>query len=198
MPSHRRLVDRFRKQYGPQVAAEHSYYAGSASLDKAIDRAAYSRTPRGRHPHQARRTERSLEQARRELQAIRSEIDGADAFEALHDLVVRATDPVHGIGELTQYDIACRIGAFLELEPGVVYLHCGTRDGAVALGFPRSRSFLRVRELPEAVQRLSASEIEDYLCIFKDEFTRGRRRQRASKRCSEGPLAGCRRRSARG
>ena len=197
MASHSRLVDQFRELYGSQVDTERSYHAGSASLREAIDRAAYALTPGGgRHPHQARRTRQSLDQACGELQAIRSDIAGATRFGTLHDLAVGATDPVHGIGPLTQYDIAWRIGAFLSLEPDVVYLHSGTRDGAVALGYPRWRSFLRVCELPEPVQSLTASEIEDYLCIFKDEFvSEPRRRRRAPNRCSEGPVTGCQRRS---
>ena len=38
------------------------------------------------------------------------------------------------LGELTVYDVAHRIGAYLQLEPDVVYLHRGTRIGARYLG----------------------------------------------------------------
>jgi hypothetical protein len=53
-------------------------------------------------------------------------------------------------------------GAFLDLSPEFVYLHCGTRDGARALGLLRC---------------LSADDLESFLCTFKDRFKATGRQQ---------------------
>lgn len=74
---------------------------------------------------------------------------------------------IHDIGPLTIYDTALRIGAFLRLEPAVVYLHRGTREGAKAIGENHRSECLDVRELPRPFQRLKPYEIEDCLCIYK-------------------------------
>ncbi len=50
------------------------------------------------------------------------------AFAELHGLVEREIGSMRGIGALTVYDVAHRIGAFLGKPPGLVYLHAGTRE----------------------------------------------------------------------
>jgi hypothetical protein len=61
-----------------------------------------------------------------------------------------------------------------------VYLHSGTRDGARALGLGRGRDTLRKHELPREFEELTAAEIEDCLCIYKDALKSIRdRRERA-------------------
>lgn len=79
---------------------------------------------------------------------------------------------LHGIGELTVYDTALRIGAKLGLLPKKVYLHAGTRAGARALGLNWKATSLAVRELPSELLTLTPHEIEDCLCIFKDKLKR--------------------------
>lgn len=116
------------------------------------------------HDHQWRQTA-LLSDVEVKLQAAREEIITAKDFDELHkiiDLRIRAPR----IGDLTIYDIAHRIGAFLGLEPKHVYLHTGTAEGARALGFV-DRSTLEKSELPMAFAPLSEAEIEDLLCIYK-------------------------------
>jgi hypothetical protein len=57
--------------------------------------------------------------------------------------------------------------------PDRVYLHRGTRAGAIALGFDLSTrdKTLRIDQLPRELQSLTAREAEDVLCIYKDVFT---------------------------
>ena len=92
------------------------------------------------------------------------------SFGELHDAVDAAIGKFKGIGELTVYDIAVRIGAFLRLEPEVVYLHAGTRAGASTLGLGRGATVLRIDELPAPFRRLRPREIEDCLCIYKSQL----------------------------
>ena len=77
------------------------------------------------------------------------------------------------IGHLTHYDTATRIGAYLNIFPDKIYLHTGTRVGAAhLLGNINGRKFITLDELPKDFlkQDLTASEFEDILCIFKDNF----------------------------
>ena len=50
-----------------------------------------------------------------------------------------------------------------------VYLHAGTRLGACALGLGASTA-LAVSESPRELRVLKPHEVEDVLCIFKDEL----------------------------
>jgi hypothetical protein len=80
--------------------------------------------------------------------------------------------------QLTAYDTAIRLAAFLRLEPKRVYLHAGTRDGATELGFHR-REWLLPKELPEPFRQLMPDEIEDCLCIYKREIAANRQKDNA-------------------
>jgi hypothetical protein len=97
-----------------------------------------------------------------------------------------------GIGELAVYDIAHRIAAFRGKEPSLVYLHRGTCVGARHLGF--TGKTLDPRLLPSSFSCLTAAEIEDCLCIYKDDFVpdrgSGRRRIGLLRACIDMP--GCR------
>lgn len=90
------------------------------------------------------------------------------SFDELHDLVEGATDDIRMIGPLTVYDVATRIGAYLDQQPKRIYLHAGTRGGARALGLDGNRRTLERSELPREFRRLTPAECEDVLCIYKD------------------------------
>jgi hypothetical protein len=98
----------------------------------------------------------------------RARLQHATSFDDLYRRVAVAIEPLDGIGELTVYDTALRIGAKLGHLPSKVYLHRGTRAGAKALGLNWKAKTLAVRELPAVLRVLPAHEIEDCLCIFKD------------------------------
>src|SRR6185503_10831870 len=90
------------------------------------------------------------------------------SFDALYDVTWSARPP--GVGPLTVYDTAVRIGNFLHLQPKTVYLHAGARDGARALGPDLYARTLAKDALPIEMQCLTPDEIEDCLCIFKRRF----------------------------
>ena len=91
----------------------------------------------------------------------------ATSFDDLFDLVDKHILPIQGIGPLTVYDTALRIGARLGLSPTRVYLHAGTRAGARELGLDAQRGTIEMDELPEPLRQLSPREAEDLLCIYK-------------------------------
>jgi len=80
---------------------------------------------------------------------------------------------VKGVGELTIYDTANRIGAHLGLKPEHIYLHAGTKKGAEKLlGHRIKAKHINAHDLPPAFQNkaLSNAALEDILCIYKDQF----------------------------
>lgn len=124
-----------------------------------------------RHPHQYRIPQAVLEEARDELLLVRSKIKAAKTF---HDLfeIISGLD-IYGLGPLTRYDIATRIGAFLSLFPDRVYLHAGTKVGAKhLLGRELSEDYILKSDLPKEFRSnlLECWEIEDILCIYKNVF----------------------------
>lgn len=98
-------------------------------------------------------------------------------FDQFHDILwdIRPA----GIGPLTTYDVATRVGAYLELEPDQIYLHTGARLGWTALwgSFPVAVGAWRVPpELwPASLRALSADMAEDFLCTYRDALTRIKR-----------------------
>jgi hypothetical protein len=101
-------------------------------------------------------------------------LQAAKTFEELHRVILDKIADIHGMGELTVYDTAVRIGAKLSLEPAVVFLHAGTRIGAKALGLDASKKFIARKIFPPEFGPLSPAEIEDVLCIYKDRLRRKR------------------------
>lgn len=140
------------------------------SLRSAIHHAALChRLPSGkRHPHQYRIPAAALREAERVLQRNSNHLRFCKDFEALHEEVAHLIQSIRKIGSLSIYDIAHRIGTYLEKTPRLVFLHRGTAIGARHLGFRGAT--LDPKLLPAAFLRLSPAEIEDCLCIFKDKL----------------------------
>jgi hypothetical protein len=63
--------------------------------------------------------------------------------------------------------IAAKVVRFYPLK---VYLHRGTRIGAENLGVSNGKDVLDMSELPKALQKMEPYQVEDFLCICKDEL----------------------------
>jgi hypothetical protein len=162
------VIDDYISSYRVSAAVEMDFFRDK-SLPVAIEYAALYKLADGhRHPHSYRRQLQALEEAHRRLRAIPEEMQKCSSFESLHTLIEQKIRGIPDIGPLTVYDVATRIGAHLHLEPEKVYLHSGTRKGARALGLGMRRKTLELSELPVEFRRLTASEIEDCLCLYKD------------------------------
>lgn len=173
----RQAVDHYITHHRPRAREEHRRFGCLESIVDAVDRAARCTDHCGkRHSHQRRIPSASLERLRRHLSAV--DLFRAGSFDELHDMVQVAGDDIHMIGPLTTYDVATRLGAYLNHEPDRVYLHAGTRDGARALGLDASSKTIEQFELPREFRRLSAAECEDALCIYRDYFASAMRRSR--------------------
>jgi hypothetical protein len=92
------------------------------------------------------------------------QIAAATSFAQLLSILDEAKP--RGVGELTIYDTAVRIGYGQNLKPEVVYLHAGTRKGARRLQLDVRRPFIPHTEIPKELDGLSPAEIEDVLCTY--------------------------------
>ncbi len=174
MKHYRDIVADYKKRYREAAAKELRWFSIQSSLEAAVSVAALAKGPSGKRlSHQRRVPETVLLESRRRLLEALSEIEAAKTFEQIHDIVQKSIGPIAGIGELTVYDTALRIGAKLGLEPTVIFLHAGTRDGAKKLGLDTARPFIPVSELPREFQELQPHEMEDVLCLYKNNFKRG-------------------------
>ena len=166
------IVGDYIREYRDDARAEMDDFEREPSPSAAIRRAALCEWQNGkRHPHQRRIPKTLLEQIEARLQAIRRSLARAADFAVLHRLVEEEIGGIKGIGELTVYDIAHRIGAHFGKAPRLVYLHAGTKAGARAFNI-EGNSF-DPKMLPKAFSRLSPAEIEDCLCIYKDDLRDG-------------------------
>lgn len=167
MDSHNDIVDAYIEDWREGAQRERQFFKDCRSLQLAIKFAALCKLPSGkRHPHQYRVPRAVLAEAESNLQECAAGIQGCETFNELHELVQRE---IGGIGMLTVYDVATRIGAHLDLAPERVYLHAGTAAGAKALGLV-GRETLSRADLPKAFRRLRAYEIEDCLCLYKTQL----------------------------
>lgn len=172
LQSHDAIVAAFIDHHRKRADDELEFCRGLPSLREAVRTAALARTREGtRHPHQRRIPAAVLHESAAHLLSIVDQLEECRSFDELHDLVSSVIGPIHGIGRLTAYDTAARIGAHRGLEPAIVYLHAGTAIGARALGFTGKRT-LDPRLLPSAFGVLRPREIEDCLCIFKMDLAR--------------------------
>lgn len=106
--------------------------------------------------------------------ANRKLYDGFSDFEQLYDFVASVIGNIKGVGSLTVYDTAKRIGHLFETPiypKQYVYLSAGAMEGAKTLLGTKS---LKFREPVEIFKpyfgTLPSIFIEDILCIFKAVF----------------------------
>jgi hypothetical protein len=155
----------------PGAQAELDWFRQQPTLEAAVTLAAHAINNKGkRFPHQHRITKDALEKARQSLMTNSSGISQVHSFDDLFILLTEILKPIHGIGDLYIYDTSLRIGAKLGVLPQKVYLHAGTLIGAGKLGLPIGAEVLELKAIPPEFQPLEPHEIEDVLCIFKDDF----------------------------
>jgi hypothetical protein len=108
------------------------------------------------------------------LQAIKHKLAATPDFESVLGLVNDAFHDVRGTGEMIVYDVADRIALHLGLKPTRIYLHRGTRAGAKELvpNITSNEAYIEIAKLPAALRKMSARELENALCIYKNELRR--------------------------
>lgn len=155
----------------PKADNERRWFRIQRKIHHAVRLAGLASGPHGKRlRHQFRIPRPTLERASRALLRKLRRLGRSKSFDDLFQEVHATIAPIQGIGPLTVYDTAVRIGTRLGLSPKRVYLHAGTRHGA--LGFERNRAFVSLHELPPPLNRLAAEEVEDILCIYAADLAR--------------------------
>lgn len=165
------LIEIYKRKIRPKAKEELAYFINMDSLNQCIYCAAYAINRSGkRYSHQRRLSESVLQESYQILLKEKDRISQTKSFEELHSMIRGLLIDIHGIGPLYIYDTSLRLGGYLGLSPEKVYLHAGTKDGAKALGLNWRSDYLELKELPPSLLVLDPHEIEDFLCIFKDEL----------------------------
>ncbi len=180
--TYKQIVAEYIRDYRDRACQEMRFFETQRNASDAIRSAAFCALDSGkRHPHQYRIPRAVLEAAELRLQVARKKLAAASDFTALHEIVEREIGTIKGIGALTVYDISHRLGAFFKKTPTLVYLHAGTRGGAAILGFKGTA--LDPARMPAPFSRLTAAEIEDCLCIYKNRLLGGERPKHRRSNC---------------
>jgi len=159
-------------------ADEDWWHAKDLPLADAIRRAVASKMqpiehgPGKHHPHQQRIRSDAYAKCTKALEAIENILAKTLDFDDLLQLVDKTIGGIEGVGEMIVYDIADRIALHLGLEPTLIYLHRGTRVGAMELvpNLTKKQTNLEIAKLPEPLRIMTARELENALCIYKRNF----------------------------
>ena len=188
------IVRHYRLRKRPEAERYLRFVRNSRTFSEAMRRSALAEMPgRGRHPHQHRIPQRVLRKFHRRL--LQTHLDESGSFDDVYSRINLSASHVKGIGALTVYDTAHRLGAYLGLSPTVVYLHAGTRKGARILGLNHRAKALDLTEIPRGLRSLLPEEIEDCLCIYEKDLRAITSHQRRS--FPQSTVAGRSRRSGR-
>ncbi|MGB5709562.1 MAG: hypothetical protein WBM44_01440 [Waterburya sp.] len=85
---------------------------------------------------------------------------------SIYSWIKSVTDRVKGLGVTTAYDVARRLGAWLSMQPTMVYLHAGAAEGAKKLGI--EGEIVSLNDFSQEIQKLGATHAENFLCIYKN------------------------------
>lgn len=171
------LVADYKRDTRPCRATKLRWYASAPSLPDAINRAVLALGEDGKcEPHQRRvgrlKLQTYLEQVKKQTSVIRR----VRRFQTLYDVLWNCR--TERIGALTVYDTAIRLATHLGLRPEAVYVHAGALAGAKALGLPIVDGRVLRKDLPIEFRDLECDEVEDCLCIFREQL-RGRQSRKA-------------------
>lgn len=134
---------------------------------------------KGCHPHQYHIYDFAKKQFLIDLQNNQTAIYNSMDFEKLYDNIEKFCKKKR-IGELTIYDTAMRLGAFLgklkgrSFKPQMVFLHNGAMEGAKKL-FRRGEIAKPYSRMPlsafaKCFPNKKTWEVEEILCIYKNNF----------------------------
>lgn len=174
-----RYVDRKKTD---QVIA---FCADAPNFPIAVQRAVEARDAFGKHHNHQSKVDIT---ARRKFgrKIIRKAARGALPLDDF-DMMYEQFDAIrpYGIGPVTVYDVAVRVGAFLGIEPHSVYMHAGVRQGLKALQEALWRQESQgsqvlqldwrafkvpVSAFPHPMDGMRADDVEDILCTYREVF----------------------------
>ena len=158
-----RFINGDAKKYRDTVV---DYCIKSANFEEAVNRACRCRNEEGKkHNHQSKVQDVVLMRWKDKI-INGINVDNIRDFDQLFDTLELLK--IWGIGPVTHYDVATRIGAWLKLEPEQLYLHAGVLDGWKLLYGKGQWPFRVKRDFwPEELRVLPADQVEDLLCAYR-------------------------------
>jgi hypothetical protein len=172
IPKLERIIKHYKLKSRKPIDSHILFCKAQKTLKDAIEVAAKSIDENNKiHFHQRRVEKTELNRLVEGLLLREDEIKSAKDFDEIYS-IVNATKNEY-ITEITVYDVAQRIGAYLNIVPDKIYLQSGTRTGAEnLLGHLSDKKFLLREDLPSPFQRpdFTLEDIEDILFQYKDEF----------------------------
>ena len=185
----KKLIKRYLKEYFPY--SDNDWFdlvKSKKSFADQVQTAVLSLNSKGiMHGHQRRvglarlkkysqalLSEESLEKIRKALRTRN--------FHSVYLVFKEETKDHYMVSDLTAYDVTQRLCSAYGIEPEFVYLHTGTTVGAKNLGIDvRGKEYLEVIELPSwLTSSLSPADIENFLCIYKDDFVSGQSKNKSN------------------
>lgn len=151
-----------------ELERELAYHAAMPDERAAVFSAATWQGARGRTHVRQRRMPRVAKLAAGKA-LRRAHFEDARTFEGLLQRVQAAIGGVHGVGGITVYDAALRIGASRGLSPSRVRLHGTSRESALLLGLAVERKrWIEGAAFPAPLSGLRPSAIERFLSSYRD------------------------------
>ena len=105
------------------------------------------------------------------------EIKTVEKFDDLYNLIKECSEAKLQFGQLSIYDAAVRIGAFLGIKPDFVYIHTGVKAGVTILeekGYTKeqlsNRDYAPLKDFPVEMHEMTEISAENFSCKSKDEF----------------------------
>ena len=170
-----KVFKHYEKHCREQAEEDWNYFENLETLEECIRRAPKGlREKNGKeicHSHQYRIPKQAAEKLSSGLAAKQTDLRQADNFSEIFRIVEDLGGEITGIGPLSIYDTAHRIGLCLKKKPEKVYLHAGTYQGACCFLDKQKICPSKIvdREcFPEEFRKYSAAHIENILCIYKN------------------------------
>lgn len=162
------LVTEYLQDYENCYKNEDKWWADrNITWSEAIERAWRSLNTDGKmYTHQYRVGKKLLSEGLKICLSHNRQSDSFNNFHAVYLWIKSITNLTTGLGLVTTYDVARRLGSWLGMHPTMVYLHGGAADGAKKLGIKGET--VPLNDFPEEIQSLGATHAENFLCIYKD------------------------------
>ncbi len=162
------LVTQYFQKYEHCYKEEDKWWGDkNITWSEAVKRAWQSVGEKGKmHPHQYRVGKEKLGKGLKICLSRNKQSDSFKDFDDIYSWIKSITKPTDGLGLVTTYDVARRLGAWLRVQPKMVYLHGGAAEGAKKLGI--KGEIVSLNDFPKEIQSLGATHAENFLCICKD------------------------------
>lgn len=151
------------------------YTFEAPTFKECLKRACASKGPDGKMWfHQYKVPHRAKVDYYFELLRRHKEIKACESFWEMFLWFKQAADAVPGIGAVTRYDVAVRVGAWLGLEPEHLYVHAGVAQGLLVFGIKPARGAWCVdpEQLPVFFRDKQMDLVESFMCGYRSELER--------------------------